>query len=284
MLIVPTNIHDGKPEYGQVLEQNPDHPLARGLEVNWHGGADPLVNLVYPGRMLSYNTANVPGTRVTSDGLGTAFVGAGTDESIDLGSQTWIDTGQPFTMAFRLVADDLGIAGIWSFKTNTVDWVAILYANASYEDMTFGSTGTNWARRRTGSGTVPTGQPTTIVVRYNGNGETTTGNFECDIDGTAITLTTGGSFGASTGGNLVGSSGGANHMDGVGLGLRLWPRYRFSDDDLAPLFDNFWSPLEVPMELPPYPLEYFVSEAAVPGGATGIEDIYYKTLLQGTGY
>ena len=266
MPFVPLGFHDEKPDYNQVIETNPDHPLAEGLVVNWHGGSEPLVNLV---NTSASNIGTLNGTRpprsVTVAGMGSSFPGT-SDHSIDIGAPTWIDTTEPFTFACYADWNDANesFPVVANFKTNSDAWRLFFSDNASYSQCSFGSDAT-WIRLRTGASSFAKNTPGIVVVRYNGAAPGTAGNYDAMINGVDVTLTTAAAFGAATLENVIGKQGSFDY-EGNLYGVRLWQNLRLDDESCRALCTNFWLPFDEPLELPPAPVSVYFEEGAAPSG------------------
>ena len=252
-----------KPTGRGSLRPNRQHPLDRNLVVNVHMGENPHYNIAN-GRVGTFN-GPIPVATPSLVGMGSAYPG-GSDRSIDIGADTWMNTTEPFTIAVYAEWNDAteSFPVAINLKTNSDSWRLFFSDNASYSQVSFGSTAT-WFRLRTGASSFPKNEPGIVVVRYNGAAPGTAGNYDAMINGVDVTLTAAAAFGAATSENVLGKQGGFD-FEGNLFGFLLWQNRRLNDWACRAVCHNFWAPLGQMLAIPPYPLTYFVPEAAPPSG------------------
>lgn len=269
MPFVPLTQPLGKLDVGQVLERNLQHPLDDGLVINWHGGAEPLVNMVDPSAAKRFTLNSLmPAKRATLAGLGSDFPGASSREIV-MGTDTNLNSSDPFTIAVQFVFDGYGVEanpGLFSLKTDSTAFGAFFFTSASYQDLTFGSSAT-WLPQKTGAGTVTVGEVTNLVIGFDGVNSLAGSSYSCWINDNEISLANAGAVSAPTAANHFGEFNAGLDFDGAGLGFRLWNKRLLPPIALRELSAHYWDPFGEKLEIPPWPLQYFVPEVAPPGGA-----------------
>lgn len=267
MSILCLGVQSGKPEHGQALEINRDHPFIPAPDLVWLGGDEPLINPANPtaAGKYSYNSTK-PSRIVTADGIGTTFPG-GSNRSIDLGSKVYLDTNRPWTIAGCLrwssVSETYPV--FLTMMSDSGVYKIGFSSNGSYDDMYFGANGASWAFGASGAGTFPENVTGSFVLRYDGIDDTSLSSFGLVIDGNVISIVSNPGISATTG-NTFGTDGAGNDFEGTGFGVYVWGDLYLPDQPALGLSLDFWSYANEPIILPPYPLEVFMPDAAAPSG------------------
>ena len=173
------------------------------------------------------------GTATAITTVGTSLGGAlnfseASASQVDYPARQYIDQNVPFTISWiaRTLLTDTYPA-LAQFQADNRVYEVFYSKDANYDDVSFGSSGTEWARGRiTFPASVSIGDVHSVALTYNGAGRGTIGNFAAYVNGQSVTINSVSSFGTLTNQNTLGKLVGLSNSswDGQMLDVRVYAR------------------------------------------------------------